>query len=138
MLASSNFMKTQFLLNRAMSAESLRWKATTNNIANAETPYFKRSDVKFESQLKRALKSESPYPFKAKMTSPKHIPFHKPVDFREVTPKVHYEYDTSFNNNKNNVDIDQEMVNAAQTTLRYKSFANFMGRNFRKINTVLR
>ncbi len=138
MFLDSSFMKTQFLLNKSLTAETMRHAVISDNIANVDTPYFKRSEVTFESQLKRALDSENPNPFRAKMSSPKHIPFYQPIDLRSVTPKVRLEYDSSFRNDKNNVDVDKEMVNAAKTTLRYNAFTSFTGRNFRKINMLIR
>lgn len=139
MFINGNMMKTQFLLNRAMNAESMRYTVISDNIANADTPYFKRSEVKFESQLQRALKSEqSPYPFEAKMSDPRHIPFHKPMDFRDVNPKVSLEFDSSYRNDKNNVDIDRETVDAAKSTMRYNAFASMLTRNFRKVNMLIR
>lgn len=138
MFLDSSFMKTQYLINKAMTAESKRWTVITDNIANADTPNFKRSEIVFESELQRALKSESPYPFKAKRTHNNHFSFYKPIDFRNVNPKVRLEYDSSFRNDKNNVDIDKEMVNAAKTTLRYNAFTSIMSRQFRKINILIR
>ena len=138
MFLGTNFNKTQDLLLRAMNAESLRWSVINNNIANADTPNFKRSDVVFESELQRALKSESPYPIKAKMTHEKHISFYQPKKYQAVTPKIRLEYDSTYRNDKNNVDVDKEMVDAAKTTLRYNAFASIVGRNYRKINMLLK
>ncbi len=138
MFINSSFIKTQHLLNRAMSAESLRHTVITDNIANVDTPNFKRSEVVFEAELERALKSESPYPFKAKLTNDRHIPFYQPKDYRTVTPKVSLEYNTSYRNDKNNVDIDKEMVGAAVSTMRFNSFSSITGRYFRKMNILLR
>ena len=138
MFLGTSLMKTQNLLVRAMTAESMRWSVINNNIANADTPNFKRSEVVFESELQRALKSESPYPVKAKLNHDKHIPFHQAKNQNMVTPKVRLEFDSSYRNDKNNIDIDKEMVDAAKTTLRYNAFASIVGRNFRKINMLLR
>ncbi|MDH4128068.1 MAG: flagellar basal body rod protein FlgB [Spirochaetota bacterium] len=138
MFLETSLMKTQDLLNRAMTAESMRWSVINNNIANADTPNFKRSEVVFESELQRALKNENHYQIEAKRTNPMHIPFNKPKNYQMVTPKVRLEFDSSYRNDKNNIDIDKEMVDAAKTTLRYNAFASMMGRNFKKISILLR
>ncbi len=138
MFINTSFMETQSMLSKSMSAENLRWTVVSDNIANADTPYFKRSSVAFESQLKRALDSKGPYPFKAKLSDKKHIPFYKPINYNSVKPKVILEFNSSYRNDKNNVDIDKEMALASKTALRYNAFTSIMGRNFRKINMLLR
>ena len=138
MLINDSFMKTQFLLGKAMSAETLRHTVITNNIANADTPYFKRSDVTFESELKKALDNKNPYPFEAKKTHPKHFGFHQPKDFMLVEPKIHLEFETVYRNDKNNVDIDKEMVEASKSAMRFNAFTSMMSRNFKKMNMLMR
>ncbi len=44
---------------REMDVSVLRRNVIANNLANADTPNFKRSVVNFESQLKRALASRA-------------------------------------------------------------------------------
>jgi flagellar basal-body rod protein FlgB len=124
------------IVSKAMSAESLRLKVISDNIANADTPRFKRSMVTFESELKRALESSSQTPFEAKLTDKKHIPFNQPKDISKVNPKVRLEYNTDFQNNENNVDVEQEMVNLEQTQLKYQVYSSYMGRNYRLLSSV--
>lgn len=138
MITDNSFATTQYLLTKAMTAESKRFSVISNNIANADTPYFKRSEVTFEAELERAISSDRPEPFEAKKTHEKHFSFSEPKDFRKVEPKVHLEYNTSYRNDKNNVDVDKEMVDAAKSTMRFNSFTSIIGRNFRKINMLLR
>ncbi len=131
-------MKTQFILNKALQAETMRFTVISDNIANVNTPNFKRSDVTFESQLQRALESENPYPFKASRTHEKHIPFYQPIDYRTVSPKVNLEYNTVNRNDKNNVDIDKELVDAAKSTMRFNAYSSLLSRQFKKIGLLLR
>ena len=58
----NTFNKTVDLLHRAMSANVVRRAVISNNIANANVPNFKRSNVNFESELGRALQSERQRP----------------------------------------------------------------------------
>lgn len=44
------------LLARAMDSYLLRQKITSSNIANADTPGYKRHEVKFEEELQKAQK----------------------------------------------------------------------------------
>ena len=55
MFINNNFGRTVDLLHRTMDVSLLRRSVIADNIANADTPNFKRSVINFESQLKRAL-----------------------------------------------------------------------------------
>jgi len=138
MFLDSGFMKTQDILQRAMSASIVRQEVIADNIANADTPHFKRSEVAFESELARALSSYDPHPFPAALTNTRHIPFFRVRDYREVKPIVYLDYSTSYRNDGNNVDIEKEMVDAKENALRYNAMAQRVGDNFRLLNIVMR
>ncbi len=133
---NTSFLGMEKIVSKALSAESLRLKVISDNIANSDTPNFKRSDVTFESELKRALESKKQLPFDAKLTSKKHIPFSIPKDVSSVSPKIHLDYNTEFLNNGNNVDVEQEMVSMKQVQLRYKAYTSYLNRNYRLISTL--
>ena len=56
----SLFDNTQLALERAISGAAMRQEVLANNIANAETPGFRRSDVDFHSALAEAMKTGEP------------------------------------------------------------------------------
>jgi flagellar basal-body rod protein FlgB len=138
MFLDSGFMKTQDILQRSLSVSLLRQEVIADNIANADTPHFKRSEIAFESELHRALSSYDPNPFPAALTNKRHIPFYRPRDYREVKPIVYLDYTTSYRNDGNNVDIEKEMVDARENTLRYMAMAQRTSDNFRLLSIVLR
>ncbi len=138
MFLDSSFMRTQDLLQRSMSTSLIRQEVIADNIANADTPHFKRSEVTFESELWRALRSSDPNPFPAALTNERHIPFYRPRDYRQVKPIVYLDYSTSYRNDGNNVDIEKEMVDSRENTLRYMAMAQRVGDNFRLLSIVLR
>lgn len=135
---SSSFGRTQFLLERGMDASLLRRSVIADNIANADTPHFKRSDVTFESQLARAIKSNEKKPCPAQLTDRRHIPFYEPMDYRTVRAKIQTEHGTNMRNDKNNVDVEKEMVDATKNMLRYNAMAQRIDRNYKKIQMLLR
>jgi flagellar basal-body rod protein FlgB len=51
------FDTTQLGLQRAISGAAMRQETLANNLANAETPGFRRSDVDFHSTLAQAMGS---------------------------------------------------------------------------------
>jgi flagellar basal-body rod protein FlgB len=79
MFSNTGFGNTIDLLHRTMDVSVMRRQVISNNIANAETPHFKRTDVNFEAELKRAFESqEQRIVPEAQMTDPRHIPFNRP------------------------------------------------------------
>lgn len=138
MFLNTNFGRTVDILHRSMDVALMRRNIISNNIANADTPNFKRSVLNFESELKRAINSERKETFPAKLTHQKHVPFHRPVDYRTVKPRRILDYLTTSDNNGNNVDIEEEMMNALHNQLSYDLMTRAVSNQFTQINMVLR
>ena len=139
MFLNNSFGKTLDVLQRSMDVSVLRQDVIANNIANADTPNFKRSTINFESQLRAALDSENaPQPLPAAMTSERHISFHQPVDYRSVRPQRQLDYLTTADNNGNNVDIEVESMNFLNNQLLYSLMTNAVNQQFQRINLVVR
>ena len=51
----NNFSKTVDILHRTLDAQTVRRDVLAINLANSEVPNFKRTQVNFESELKKAL-----------------------------------------------------------------------------------
>jgi len=125
-------------MKREMGVSVLRQNVISNNIANSDTPNFKRSVVNFESQLKRALDSEKVVPFPQSVTDERHIAFEKPMDWRAVSPRRVLDYLTEAKNNGNNVDIEEEGMNALTNQLLYTTLAQVVSSEIQRVNIVLR
>jgi flagellar basal-body rod protein FlgB len=138
MFFSGAFGKNLDILHRTMDVALLRGEVTADNIANADTPNFKRSVVNFESQLKRALATEKEKPFPATLTHPRHIPFSRVMDYRDVKPKRVWDYLTTAKNNGNNVDIEQESMALLENQLLYQTLTSVVAGEFARVNLVLR
>lgn len=138
MFLESSFGRSLDILHRTMDVAMLRQDVIANNIANADTPNFKRTFVNFESQLKSALESERRRPvFTAAMTHEKHIPFFQPVDYRSVQPQRQLDYLTTADNNGNNVDIEEESMNYLNNQLLYTLMTDSVSKQFQRVNLVL-
>lgn len=138
MVGHSTFNRSVDLLQRELGVSTLRREVIANNIANAETPNFKRSEVSFEAELGRALASEKQGPSLGTLTDENHIPFRRVVDYRTVGPKVVLDYLTTGKNNGNNVDIEREMMNATENQMMYELMTSAVSHEFRQVNIVLR
>ena len=141
MFESSSMMELNYLLEKSLDVESTRRKVIANNIANVDVPHFKRSEVNFESELKRALEenkevNEDRLP--AILTNEKHIPFYENRDVRTVSPRINVDYTTSMRNDGNNVDIEREMVDASKNSMRYSSTVQSIGQSFKILKMVMR
>lgn len=135
----NDFSRTVDILHRAMDASVIRRNTIADNVANAGVPNFKRSDVNFESELKRALDSEQQKPaLELALTNEKHIPNWRARDYRNVEPRRVLDYLTTSKNNGNNVDPEQEMMAAMQNQLMYTLLAQAQTFEFSQINMVLR
>jgi flagellar basal-body rod protein FlgB len=138
MMFQGSFSKTVDLLKRGLDVSVLRRNVIANNIANAETPNFKRTVVNFEASLKRALNSEKVRPPRQFISDERHIPFFKPLDYRKVQPRLVLDYLTTSKNNGNNVDIEEEGMLALQNQLLYQTMAAAIASEYNRVNLVLR
>ncbi len=139
MFANNSFGRTLDILHRSMDVAALRQNVIANNIANADTPNFKRSVVTFESRLRAAVEGErAPRPMQAAMTRERHIPFAQPVDYRTVRPQRQLDYLTMTDNNGNNVDIEVESMDYLNNQLMYTLMSDTVNQQFQRLNLVVR
>lgn len=120
------------VLEKALSASSLRHKVISNNIANVNTPNFKKSEVSFEDQLKSAMDIKQPA---LSRTHPRHLPI-SPTGIN-VEPKIHTINTTSFRSDGNNVDIDTEMASLAKNSIYYDAVAQQINKYFAGIKSAI-
>ncbi|HPS59004.1 MAG TPA: flagellar basal body rod protein FlgB [Spirochaetota bacterium] len=140
MFEQSNLMNTSYLLEKSLDVESLRRKVISNNIANVDVPHFKRSEVNFESEVKRAIqqRADARNSFQGLASDGRHIPFNIERDLKGVQPRVNLDYSTSYRNDGNNVDIEKEMVDSAKNLMRYNAFVTSLSHNYRMLKMVSR
>lgn len=135
---STGYGKKMEMIEMALNANVLRRDVIADNIANADTPFFKKSEVTFESQLQRAVESEKEPEFPALLTDKRHISFDDMIDYRTVKPKIQVEYDSISKNDKNNVDIDKEMTDATKNSLQYNALVESYSRNLKILDLMMR
>ncbi len=137
MFEGTGFYRTTAILQKALGAASLRHTVISDNIANVDTPNYKRQFVRFEEYLKKYLHPQPPAVI-LKRTDPRHITnWHEP-SLEEVKPRIDVEIDTNYRNDRNNVDIDTEMVELVKNQLKYNAMAQLEAQHFRFIDDILR
>lgn len=123
-------------IGQAIMASSLRQEVISNNIANAEVPNFKRSEVRFEQFFQQELQAYKST-FIGHRTHPKHLEIGGPAKHHIPQPEVVTDHSTTMNNNRNNVDLDYEMALLAKNQLYYNTLIQQLNGKFNKFRTVI-
>lgn len=123
------------ILEKSLDAVSLRQNAIADNIANVNTPNYKKKVVSFEEELKSALGRPGGR-LPAMITHPKHIPIGG-SSLSSLQPQIHLDKNTRWRNDGNNVDIDVEMGEMAKNTIKYQALTQRISQKFSSIKTVL-
>ena len=122
------FSSNLYTLKAALDAAMLRQNVYAQNIANAETPGYRRKYVVFEENLQEAMK------LCLLRTNEKHIT--SKITF--PAPEVRQEEGIAYRNDENGVDIDYEVVQMVSNGLKYQVMSRLMSMSFERYNTVLR
>lgn len=118
------------VLDKAADASWLRNDAIANNIANVDTPGYKRQDVDFESELKRALKYSKYTSMDEKVSN---------AGKKSLNPRTYTDYSGfSYRLDGNNVDIENENVMLAENQLRYQGLIESINQEFANLKTVMK
>jgi len=121
---------------KAMDASALRQKTIAQNIANVDTPHYKRVEVNFEDAFKQSLE-KMPKRLAGFKTDNQHFPINPPSDPRAVQPTMWRQNDTFSRADDNNVDLDVEMAELAKAQLMYDSLMEVMSRKFKGLNMAI-
>ena len=106
-------------LEVSIKAESLRQKAIANNVANLQTPGYRRIDVKFEELLAKALDSPGT------------------VKFSEIEPQIHQPKKTPVKSNGNDVDLETEVGEMVKNTLRHKAYIRLLHQKYKQMESAM-
>jgi flagellar basal-body rod protein FlgB len=119
--------ETLQVLRKSLDSLAVRNEAISNNIANIDTPHFKRIEVTFQDQLKAVL-DEKHETSPLVRTHPKHFPNVASTTLNDFRPDVRIESETTGNNDGNNVDMNVESGKLAENTALYNSIADVTSR----------
>ncbi len=135
MLLKAIFNHTKIpLLTKSLKASAVRQRVRANNIANANTKGYQRLEVRFEEDLRKALRKRI---VPGSQTHENHIPIGSRRAL-ELEPEVNAPNDPGDPSGVNNVDIEFEMAELAKNQLIYTAAAKFTARNFQKIKSAIK
>lgn len=117
------------VLDKAADASWLREATITNNLANVDTPGFKRKDVDFEGVLKTEL-GRSKYVTLDQKAKDLHM---NHLNATAYTDSSNFSYRLD----GNNVDVDTEQVELASEQLRYTALTDSITHEISRFKSVL-
>jgi flagellar basal-body rod protein FlgB len=115
----SNQINIVDLLESAIRAESLRQKAIANNIANIETPQYRRVDVRFKELLAKAIESPGS------------------IDPKELEAEIYEPKNTPVNSNGNDVNFESEIGDMIKNSLRHEAYVRLLMKKYRQIDLAI-
>lgn len=117
------------VLNKAADASWLREETISNNLANVNTPGYKRKDVDFQSVLQSELGNMKYITLDSKVD-------HVDLDHLNVSTYVDAA-NYSYREDRNNVDVDTENVELVSEQIRYSALTDSMTQEFSRFKMVM-
>jgi flagellar basal-body rod protein FlgB len=106
-------------LEAGIKLESLRQKAIANNMANMNTPGYRRVDVKFNDILAQKI-SEG-----------------EVLDSTEPEPDIFQPLNTTVKPDGNDVSLDTEVGELVKNSLRHKAYTRLLARTYRNLDAAI-
>jgi len=107
------------IINAGIKAETLRQKAIANNVANLETPGYRRIDVKFEELLAKCLRSSGE------------------LDLNKLDAEIYRPQNTTVKSNGNDVNLEAEIGQMIKNTLRHKTYIRLLNKKYSQIDQAI-
>ena len=128
-MLSTNAFDYVNVLDKAADASWKRETVLANNIANVDTPGYKRKDLDFEGVLKQELGRCKHTSLDTKIEN---------LHMDHLNPSVYTDLSNySYRLDGNNVDIDNEEVEYASEQLRYEGITAGINNEFNRMKYVI-
>ncbi len=130
-MIGSNAFNYINVLNKAADASWMRNEIIANNIANVDTPHYKRKDIKFQDYLKQELMKDSldGGDLNKRIAN---------IDLSKLETTIYTDQkELSYRLDENNVDINTENANLAENQILYYTLLDSMSQEFSRIKSVL-
>lgn len=106
-------------LTAGARAADARQKAIAANLANVETPAYRRQDVKFEQALQKAIDSG------------------RPLEFKAVQPELHRPKTTPVDADGNDVDLEIEVGALMSNSGRYRTTLKLLNKMYAQMASAI-
>lgn len=129
-MITSNIYNYVNILDKAADAANLRNELISNNIANVDTPNYKRKDINFESLLQAELAGGTDSLYDRVVEANE--------DLSVLDPQIYTDNaNLSYRLDGNNVDIATEEAYLAENQIKYQALVDLMNQEFSRYKTVL-
>jgi len=133
-----NITKTFNLLEKSLYYRQIRQDMIASNIANADTPFYKSRDIRFEEALnaeKEKLYDNQNKKLELARTSPMHL---EPKDIDDNFKPIVFLRDGHLTRNDgNDVDIDVETAEMAKNSVAYNATVAAIKKEIQIFNAVI-
>ncbi len=102
-----------------LKAASLRGAVIANNVANLETPGYRRRDVEFETMLADAISKGNG------------------TDITDIEPRIFRPLNTQVNSNGNDVNIEMEVGQMIKNSARYKTYMRLLAKLYSQMQLAI-
>lgn len=113
-------MQVNQLLEAGIRAEGARQKALANNIANMNSPDYRRTDIRFEEILNKMLNSGGD------------------VESSNLEPEYYQPKMTAIKSNGNDVSLDMEVGEMVKNSLRHRTYMSLLKKKYQQMTTAIR
>lgn len=107
------------LLEAGLRASAMRSKTIANNLANIETPGYRRKDVRFEDLLAGAINSSGE------------------IDLSKVTAEIYEPMTTPVDSRGNDVSMDSEIGQMIKNGAAYKAYVRLLNRTYKQMELAM-
>ncbi|NLK85954.1 MAG: flagellar basal body rod protein FlgB [Clostridiaceae bacterium] len=122
------------LREKALDAAWIRNEVISQNIANVDTPGYKRSTVSFEEHLESASQKRG---FRGNTTSSRHVQIGKNSDNARIRV-TRDNKGLSTRLDGNNVDVETEMASLAKNDIRYNALVQSINGSYQRIMSAIK
>lgn len=107
------------VIDAGIRAETLKQRAIAGNVANLETPGYRRVDVNFKELLAKAMDAAGD------------------VDPAEIEAEVFHPNNTPTKSNGNNVSLEVEIGEMVKNTLRHKTYIRLLQKKYAQFELAM-
>lgn len=105
------------MIEAGIKAEGLRQKAIASNVANMETPGYRRVNVDFKDFLAKAMKSSG--------------------DMGDIEPQLYRPENTPVKSNGNDVSLEVEIGQMVKNTLQHKTYIRLLQKKYTQMELAI-
>lgn len=107
------------LIEAGIRAEGLRQKTIASNVANIQTPGYRRFDIKFDKILAKALAGGGD------------------IDSEQLEPELFQPLNTKPNDKGNDVNLEVEVGQMVENSIRHTAYTRILAKKYRQIELAL-